>query len=190
MAGSKKGERRGGKRAGSGPMSAQKAPRAPTPAGPVVNSMAGKKTSPNRKATEEYYRSVVAVVSGEDARHREPRELMLKTMRYFEDLGDQHVQMCNWLLAQLKTLTPEKQAEMDTQLEYVERKIREFYLLATDVAYKCAPYVHARLSAVQVTGANQGPIEVVGMLLKEIDEANRGRPTWAPPDLKLVASND
>jgi len=40
----------------------------------------------------------------------------------------------------------------------------------------------------EVTGANKGPIEVIGLILKEIEQANSDRPSWAPPDLELEAN--
>lgn len=193
MGGSKKGERRGGKRAGTGQMSAPKSPRAAKPKlldgeNLLPRGNNGTKRGPAR-SSEQYYRDIVKVINGETAKDREPRELMLKTMRYFEGLGDEQVRMATWLRDKLNTLKPHEFAEWDAQLYLIERQIREYFLLATDVAYKCAPYCHSRLSAIQVTGANQGPLEVVGMMLEEIDILNRGRPTWAPPDLKVVGGN-
>jgi hypothetical protein len=184
MAGSKKGERRGGKRAGTGQMSAPKAPKVKLPTG----GNNGVKRGPAR-ATEQYYRDITKAINGTTAKDREPRELMLKTMRYFEGLGDEQVAMATWLRDKLRTLKPSEFKDWDEQLFVVERQIREYFLLATDVAYKCAPYCHSRLSAIQVTGPNQGPLEVVGMMLEEIDILNRGRPTWAPPELKVVGGN-
>lgn len=189
MGGSVKGEKRGaagrvvGAAKGKG---APKAPRAP-------QQKIGGPEKPHRthtKASEEYYRDIHRVLNGETGREMQPRELMLEAMRYFHAQAEEHKQMAEWLLDQLKECKAKEDFEQwDVRNDFIGGRIREFYLIAVDIAYKAAPYVHARLSAVQVTGANNGPIEVVGMLLKEIDEANRGRPTWAPPQLELVASN-
>lgn len=186
MPGSMKGEKRGA--AGSHIRKAKaKPPRKSADA--VTGVKKPRKSVTHTKATEEYYRDIHRVINGETARDIQPRELMLKAMRYFDGLAEEHLRMAEWVLAQLTTMTAEQLVQADDKIAMIEARVREYYLIAVDIAYKAAPYVHARLSAVQLTGANEGPIEVIGTLLKEIDEANRGRPTWAPPTLELVANN-
>jgi hypothetical protein len=49
------------------------------------------------------------------------------------------------------------------------------------------PAVHAKASPEE--GDQQNPLDVVKQMFREIDDANRGRPTWMKQDLKLVSSN-
>lgn len=142
---------------------------------------------------EEYYRDVQKMVSGTTAATSEPRDVMLKAMRYFESQADEYLEMAQWLRRQVMNLRTEAElAANDLQLARVEAMVREFYNLAVDVAYKCAPYVHSRFASVQVNASannNTGPVELMGIILREIDEANRGKPSWAlPPTLELEAN--
>jgi hypothetical protein len=136
---------------------------------------------------EEYYRDVVKFVNNETANQDEPREVMLEAMRYFQDQAREYLQMAQWLRRQVMNLRTQGELEAnDLQLARVEAMVKDFYQTAVDVAYKCAPYVHSRFQAIAVhTSSNKGPIEMMGLILNEIDEANRGRPSWAPTPATL-----
>lgn len=141
--------------------------------------------------TEEYYREVTRVVTGtalDDA--IEPRELMLEAMRYFHSLANesrQHAMHIMRSLAQCETDADFQ--KVDQALAGSELRTREMYLLAVECGYKVAPYIHAKLASIEVSGPNKGPIEVMSLLLQEIASANADRPSWAPADLDLEAEH-
>lgn len=178
MAGSKKGERRG---------NARKRVDDPAPK-PTARHQTIKMPS---KASEDYMRQIVAVVNGLDEGQNTmmPREMMLEAQRYFHDKALMLKEHCQVLFEKLLAeANPEQAQELDKQLRQTEYLVRSEYLTAVEVAFKAAPYYHPKLSAVAIAGGSEGPIEILSTLLSEIDEATRGRPTWARPDLKLVGS--
>lgn len=141
------------------------------------------------KSTEEYYREVVAVATGDSAARVEVRDGMLEAFEYFIEEARSYRRMAQWVRDKIiECKTPDDFAAVDLQLDAVTTRVQNFYLLAADVGQKVLPYVHARLSAMVVAGSNDGPIESIGLLLQEIDQLNRGRPTWAPPEMKLVSN--
>lgn len=185
MAGSRKGERRGGKRKGTTPK--------PSTKPKVVEGERGKGGPLRRRKapmrTEEYYRDITKVISASTAALVEPREVMLEAMRYFHDIASESLQEEQYWLDKLRECKDQSEFKLVAEgIAQARLSTREFYLLAVDCGFKCAPYVHAKLSSMEVTGANKGPIEVVGLLLQEIDAANRDRPSWAPPTLELEAN--
>jgi hypothetical protein len=181
MSGSRKGEKRG---AAGGKRTYK-----PTDA-LGVELPHGKHARRPSRSQEEYYRDIARVITGTTASESQPREVMLKAMRYFEAQADEYLEMARWLRRQLLgQMTPEDVQANDQQLAIVEGRVREFYLLMVDVAYKCAPYVHPRLQAIQVgSGAGKDSATILGQLLEEIDQTSRGRPSWAPPTLELTAN--
>jgi hypothetical protein len=60
------------------------------------------------------------------------------------------------------------------------------YTQALDAAFKAGPYYHSKLSPGSGE-ISQSPLELMAIIVREIDDATRGRPTWAKPDLKLVS---
>ena len=190
MSGSRKGERRGGKRKGMPPKTAAHPtkPKKPTTAPvDVPGAPLRRRTAPIR--TEEYYRDIQRALSANGVALIEPRELMLEAMRYFYDEAREHREEQVFWLRKLAQCQSEKDfADVVAGIDQAKMSTREFYLLAVDCGFKCAPYVHAKLSSMEVTGANKGPIEVIGLILKEIEQANSDRPSWAPPDLELEAN--
>ena len=191
MAGSRKGERRGGKRKGEEPKT-PKRPKVPQKrtVGPseAPGALLRRRTAPLR--TDEYYRDIQRVISGNNLALIEPREVMLEAMRYFHGLAQEHKEEQLFWLRKLAQCNDNAEFEaVAAGIDQARMATREFYLLAVDCGFKCAPYVHAKLSSMEVTGANKGPIEVIGLILKEIEQANSDRPSWAPPDLELEANS-
>lgn len=150
----------------------------------------GKTARSSPRSKDEYFRDIVRVITGTTASASEPRDVMLKAMRYFEGQADEYLKMAQWLRGQLlEPKTDEQIKATDRQLEIVESRVREFYLLMVDVAYKCAPYMHARYQAIQMLpGDGTNAMSAMGALLDEIDQISRGRPSWAPPTLELTAN--
>jgi hypothetical protein len=154
MSGSKKGERRGAagrqrKEELVGKPQVPATPRKPGPKGPRV-------------ASEDYYRQVIRFVN-DDLDKIEPREMMLEAMRYFRSRAQESLAMRSAILegvgmAAPGALTVEKLQEIDRDLAQSERDIAANLLQAADVAFKVAPFVHPRLSAIGVadgSGKNQ-----------------------------------
>lgn len=181
MAGSRKGERRGGRRKGTPPTT-------PPEVAAIGKSKAVRKKVHAPKRTEEYYREITRVINGSTAADIEPREVMLEAMRFFHGKANEEKSLMVDMARQLGRCTTDTQfAMMGDLLAASELRVREMYLLAVDCGFKVAPYVHAKLSSMEITGPDKAPIEIIGTLLHEIAEANRGRPTWMPETLELEA---
>lgn len=178
MAGSRKGEHRGGAKKGH----VSTKPKA----APVVPS-ARLKRSPKRN--EEYYREITSVITGTAMKQKdEPREVMLEAMQYFVDCARSEVELKQDMIRSLSNCTTDAQFAMVSEmLGNSEQRIRELYQLALDAGFKVAPYVHSKLSSIEISGPDKKPIEIIHTLLEDIHKANRGRPTWAPPTLELEA---
>lgn len=178
MAGSRKGEHRGGAKPGhiSTKPKASKITAVPRP----------HRRAP--KKTEEYYREITAVIHGTDMQRDEPREVMLEAMQYFVDGARSEKDLKQRMIASLSQCKTDAQfATVSEMLGGSEARIKELYLLALDAGFKVAPYVHAKLSSIEISGPDKGPISIIHELLTDIHNANKGRPTWAPPDLELEA---
>lgn len=181
MAGSRKGEHRGGAKPG------HVATTVASPAGKVKKQ---RKAPRAPKRSEEYYREITRVISGEDMRKDiEPRDVMLEAMRYFHAEAMEERSMKAQLLAQAARLPPDdpRWVTVNQMLGDCQSRIERMHIVATDTAFKVAPYTHAKLSSIEITGPDKGPVNIIHTLLDDIHKANRGRPTWAPPELELEA---
>lgn len=177
MAGSRKGEHRGGAKPGHVSRTA---------GGSVTKIDRPARKPKSQKRTEEYYREITAVITGSELRKDEPREVMLEAMQYFVDGARSERGLKDRMVAQLANCTTDQEYAMIAELlGNSEQRIKELYLLALDAGFKVAPYVHSKLSSVEISGPDKGPIEIIGLLLDDIHKANKGRPTWAPPTLEL-----
>lgn len=178
MAGSRKGERRGGAKKGHVATKPKAAPPAPS---------ARLKRSPKRN--EEYYREITRVITGDAMKQKdEPREVMLEAMQYFVDCARSEKELKEDMIRSLARCTTDAQYAMVSEmLGHSEQRIRELYQLSLDAGFKVAPYVHAKLSSIEISGPDKGPINIIETLLDDIHKANKGRPTWAPPTLELEA---
>lgn len=175
MAGSRKGERRGGAKKGH----VSTKPKAVTVPKP-------RRRAPRK--TEEYYRDITAVLHADELRKDEPREVMLEAMQYFVDCARNERSLKEDMVRSLaRCRTDQEFAMVSEMLGGSEQRIKELYQLALDAGFKVAPYVHAKLSSIEISGPDKGPINIIHELLSDIHDANKGRPTWAPPTLELEA---
>ena len=183
MPGSRKGERRGGAKPRLG--------RAPKP-GKVPGS-GRRKGSGNKPKKDAVVQAKVgeilnrhisagrkeqaleAYLLATGHRMRLPKEVMLTAMRYFEETAIDWGEVLKANLIQSATASsPEARAIFDAAVEQAEVRLRENLLLATDTAYKVAPYVHPRLAALITNPGNeQNPLTAVAALFRELDEAGR-----------------
>lgn len=187
MPGSKKGERRGGAKPGHVRKSA------PKPGGrgggtgkgramgtgnkskfdPQIGVILNKHNSPLEKEQElEMYFIAVG------KRMRLPKEVMLDAMRYLEETGIQWADVVRENMKQLADCTElETRAVFERAIEFAELRVREYILLAVDVAYKAAPYIHPRLAAVITNpGSGESPLNAIAALFKDLDEAGKPAP--------------
>lgn len=142
--GSKKGERRGGRKPGS-----------------------------RNKATEERMQEV-AIALGKAEIGIMPREMMLQGMRHFFEMAMTCHAEVNRLLAEAENGGPGELRELAVQ---AEARFEKYMILAGDLAYKAAPYLHARLQAIHVSGGQDKPqANVIAALLQEINSTMRERP--------------
>jgi len=182
MAGSRKGERRGGAKPGRRRSNANLLPGANGKQGrkkgvpnkskfdPVLGVILNKQNSPMQKEQEvEMYFLAVG------KRMRLPKDVMLDAMRYFEETGIEwgEVVRANMMQSALAK-TPEEQQIFEAAIAGAEQRMREYISMAVDVAYKAAPYVHPRLAAVITNpGSGDSPLNAVAALFKDLDEAGR-----------------
>jgi hypothetical protein len=181
--GSKKGERRGGAKPGR--IQKDKIPRVagtikrggrPPGSGnkskfdPALGVILNKRQDPLKKEQElEMYFLAVG------RRMRMPREVMLDAMRYLEETGIQWAETVKENMKLLAACKDQKEREpFEQAITFAETRVREYILLAVDVAYKAAPYCHARLAALITNPQDdRNPLNAVAMLFKELDEAGR-----------------
>src|SRR3954471_5591490 len=149
--GSRKGERRGGakprrirkdkiprvagtsKRGGRPPGSGNK-----SKFDPALGVILNKRQDPLKKEQElEMYFLAVG------KRMRMPREVMLDAMRYLEETGIQWAETVKENMKLLAECRDKKAREpFEQAITFAETRVREYILLAVDVAYKAAPYCH------------------------------------------------
>lgn len=135
----------------------------------VNQILASHRTVPQKeKAIEAYFMAV-------GRRMRLPKEVMLDAMRYFEENAIEwgEVQHAN-MVKSATALSDEERAVYESAVAVADQRMRESLMLAVDVAYKVAPFVHPRLAALLSNPASdQNPMNAVAMLFKELDEAGR-----------------
>lgn len=184
MAGSRKGERRGGRKAGVEPKPRTPKVKAETPREKHYDK---NRNAPRR--TEEYYREITRAMDPNAAAAIEPREVMLEAMRYFHGKAMDERAMIQGLVQQLPAIpadSPQWPA-VNSMLQEAEGRAERQHVLAADMAFKVAPYVHAKLSSVEFTGKDGAPIDIIHTLLVDITKAASGSPSWMQEaDGKLI----
>jgi hypothetical protein len=182
--GSKKGEHRGGAKP-----KAERKPFGFAPGGTgVPGRKPGTKNRPKppafdpeyqqilrRRATEGKERDLEMYFLVTGKRFRMPKEVMLDAMRYFEETAIDYGELVqanrDSSAAAQKAADRDKYEEAATQ---AEDRLRAYLTMAVDVAFKVAPYIHPRLSAIMTNpGSNDAPLNVLGVLLRDLDEAGR-----------------
>lgn len=172
MGGSKKGEHRGNakKRALEGD---------------ILNPVPSGGTN-RRKYTEEYLHQVVRFVNDdEEALGLLPRDAIQRAQDFFQKEAQEAIGYYDWL-RELSTqpMTKEEAEDLEQRMAATKREARSLMAEMSNQAFKNLPYFHAKASPDAMEEIN--PIDVVRTMLREIDDATRGRPTWMKPDLKVV----
>lgn len=178
MAGSRKGEHRGG---------AKKRITDPAPKRTARQTTVKLPT----KFSEDYVRQIAMVVQAPPTGKRmatPPRELMWKVQEHFHDLALDYQAQGRFLMKQMHLAKSRKELEaLHLEHDWVNEKVNAMLSQALDAAFKAAPYYHSKLSPGSGT-VNESPLDLMAIIVREIDDATRGRPTWARPDLKLVSN--
>lgn len=103
-----------------------------------------------------------------DVRDMTPREVMLNNMHYFMQGA------FDWQKHLMDVVDQPVTIESATEIERAQKEIERFRQLASEDAYKIAPYLHPRLAAIMTSGgAGDNPADVVQMLLDDIDRRQR-----------------
>lgn len=139
---------------------------------PQLGIILNKRQTPLEKEQElEMYFLVVG------KRMRMPREVMIDAMRYLEETGIEWAETVRAnmkLLASVPVDDEEGRKPIERAIEFAEQRVREYILMAVDVAYKAAPFCHPRLAAIMTNSpGDQNPMNAVAALFKELDEAGK-----------------
>lgn len=127
-----------------------------------------KSVAQKEKAIENYFTAV-------GRRMRLPKDVMLDAMRFFEDSAADWYDVLQANMQQSAlAASDEEKAVFEQAVGVADRAVKESLMLAVDVAYKAAPFVHPRLAALLANpGNDQNPMNAVAALFKELDEAGR-----------------
>jgi hypothetical protein len=138
--------------------------------------------------TEEYLHEVVRFVhNAESDPGMLPRDAIQRAQDFFHQEATEAIAYYDWLMTLVgQPMSKEESEELENRLLSTKREIRNSMIEMSNQAFKNLPYFHAKASPDATDETN--PIEVVRAMLREIDDATRGRPTWMKPDIKLVSS--
>lgn len=162
--GSKKGEHRGN----------AKARDETTPKAIMKRAVAPKRpgTPPQKRDKIEEDVFVAQVIHGiRSADDMTPKQVMLDNMHFFQNAAYQYDAMILHMLRHQPDSDDTRRAIRAYELE-VERNRR----IASDEAYKVAPFIHPRLAAIAVRGDLGHGDDIVQLMLDEIDRKNREHP--------------
>lgn len=163
--GSKKGEHRGN----------AKRRVAETP-GEIMREVVRTRTQPTYRGYAERRVEVARMIHGAsgDVRDMTPREVMLDNMHHFMQAA------FDWQ-AHLMKVAGESEADENTKrakaaaIAEAEREIERYRNLASEDAYKVAPFIHPRLAAFKNVNGNEGEsdVDIITALLNDIDARQR-----------------
>lgn len=184
MPGSRKGERRGGAKPGkrhwvSNPDLNKPGVRGnrkgvkDKPRVEIAKEVMAILASKSEVATKEQKLEHYFIASGK--RMRMPKEVMLCAMAFYEETAIEDVELMQANLACAAQAESKEARDMFlTAAELFEGRVRLNLTNAVDVAYKVAPFVHARLSAIITSpGSTDNPTNILSLLLRDLDEAGR-----------------
>lgn len=188
MAGSRKGERRGGAKPGHIRKSA--APPVPDPVKRKAGRPKGAKNKPKGLAADlniskilarrtvadrELHLEMYRTITG--ASFRMPKEVLLDAMRYFEHNAVQYAEVLQAnLQREAGAQTVEERQVFGDAVSAAEGQVDKYVAMAADVAFKAAPFFHAKLAAlITAPGNEQTNQTLLQLLMRDLDEA--GRPT-------------
>lgn len=161
--GSKKGEHRGNAKRKDTPNAIMKTAVAP------ARKPGAPKTPVNRIEEDVFVSQVIHGIRSAD--DLTPKQVMLDNMHFFQNAAYQYEAMILHALRGMPDSDDTRRAIRAYELE-VERNRR----IASDEAYKVAPFIHPRLAAIAVRGDLGHGDDIVQLMLDEIDKRNREHP--------------
>jgi hypothetical protein len=99
-----------------------------------------------------------------------PKQVMLDNMHHFQNAAYQFEAMVRFMASQ-----PDSEDTRKAIRNY-EAEVERHRRIASDEAYKVAPFVHPRLAAIAVRGDGGHGDDIVQIMLDEIDAKNREHP--------------
>ena len=116
-----------------------------------------------------------------------PRDAIQRAQDFFHKEANEALEYYEWLPTLLgQEMTKEESEELESRMASTKREIRSLMVEMSNQAFKNLPYFHAKPKASPEKGDQQNPLDVVKQMLREIDDASRGRPTWMKQDRDLV----
>ena len=188
VAGSKKGERRGGAKPGHIRKTPKRHAGPGRPKGSKPKPKLGRSTDPAvvnilarhiPVAQKERELEMYFMVTGK--RTRLPKEVLLDAMRYCEEMAVEGLEVYR-LNSQraLEAQDPTARRVYYDAAAAAETNAREYLLAAVDVAYKAAPFVHPRLAAMLQNPGDGDQNNTIARLLEEIDRGGQACAIYRP----------
>lgn len=163
--GSKKGEHRG---------NAKARPDGMTPNAVMKKAVAPRKPGERRTSTQKVETDlfVAQTIHGiRTADDMSPKQVMLDNMHHFQNGAYLSAAMA--MHAARTMPNTEETRRIISTLEADEERLRR---IASDEAYKVAPFIHARLAAIALHDAGGAGDDIVQLMFDEIDKKNREHP--------------
>lgn len=167
MAGSRKGEKRGGAKSGphkpkfdplTGTIKPKRGPGRPKGSVPLI--------------TGEREREMLEIITGQS--HLMPREAMLTAMRTMFELAAEYRQIMLMALRRVPRNDAERR-QIDSDVMQAENQMTRYMTIGGQMARDCAPYIHPRLAALAIKTDRNTESDLFDQLLDEIDRLPRLR---------------
>lgn len=164
MAGSRKGERRGGKRKGQ-----PREPRFDASTGTIKPKGGRPKGSLSGQSliTGEREREMIEIITGKS--ELMPKDVQLNSMRTLYGLAMEYQAT---MRVNIRTIPSDDAhaARLNAAVDYAESKMVQYLMLSSQVARDVAPFIHPRLAALAVTTDRNTEGDLFDLLLKEIND--------------------
>lgn len=167
--GSKKGEHRGAAKRKDTPNAIMRAAVARPPSASKVGRRPASDAPPTVVEEDVFISQVINGIRSAD--DLTPKQVMLDNMHFFQNAAYQYEAMILHHLRGHADSEDTRRAIHGYEME-VERNRR----IASDEAYKVAPFIHPRLAAIAVRGDLGHGDDLVQIMLDEIDKKNREHP--------------
>lgn len=128
------------------------------------------------RLTEERERYMHALITGSAGRNAEmlPKEVLFEGMHYFLDLARTFADLVR-ANSRLEVEAGQRPA-LDLLIARYQAETDKYYIMAMDVAFKAAPFYHAKLAAVAMLGGNDpNKRDTISEILDEIDASSRAK---------------
>lgn len=180
MAGSKKGERRGGAKSGMRGKGTPTGGRGAGTPNKIKIDLTPQEPSTVRgkgRLTEEREAYMHTLITGTSSRNTSmlPKEVMFEAMHYFLDLARTYGDLVK-ANAKLVPEDEQQRAQLDLLIQRYQNETDKYFIMAADVAFKAAPFYHAKLAAVAMLGANDpNKQDTITDILRQIDRESRAK---------------